>query len=74
MLNLQVGMVAHAKKLDLHDSNGNVYSYNAPGRGQKFTVLVIGVEDPKALKRISADEFLRKAGWTFDESPAKNKG
>lgn len=68
MLNLQVGMVAHTKKLDLHDSNGNVFSFSAPGRGEKFSVLLLGAEDPKSLERISAQEFLIKAGWTPPET------
>lgn len=70
MINLQAGMVAHAKRLDLHASNGNVFGFSAP-RGQKFSVLLLGAEDPKTLSRISAEEFLRNAGWKFEEDTSK---
>lgn len=65
MVQLTPGMVVHAKKLDLQSGNITL-GFSAP-RGQKFSVLLLGAEDPKALSRISAEEFLRNAGWTFSE-------
>lgn len=71
MVQLRPGMIVHAKKLDLHSDN-IVLGFSAP-RGQKFSVLLLGWEDPKALSKISAEEFLRNAGWTFQEDNKEEK-
>ena len=60
---LKVGNLCHAKKVSIIFDDGVEATYNAP-RGRMFAMILIGDEDPGDLS-LSADEFLKAAGWEF---------
>lgn len=66
MIELKDGMVAHAKKIDLH-IDGMTFSYNAP-RGESFVVLLLGAEKPNGVGTgIKVEEWLNNRGWKLED-------
>lgn len=65
MIELQPGMKAHAKKIDIHVGN-TVLSYSAP-RGKKFALVLMSVEDPKETDKYPIDKWLNELGWELKD-------
>lgn len=67
MVQLEDGMVAHTKKIDLH-IDGMTFSYTAP-RGESFVVLLLGAEKPNGSGvGIHVEEWLNSRGWKLESS------
>lgn len=62
---LQVGMKCYTKKVNIFVGNTNI-EMSAP-RGKQYAVILMTVEDPKEINKVTPDEFLKKLGWEFKE-------
>lgn len=66
MIELKEGMVAHAKRVELH-IEGTTLTYTAP-RGKSFVVLLLGAEKPSGHGNgIQVEEWLNKRGWKLED-------